>query len=142
MTADRKKAVLFLSLTLILGILIGSMLPGAIGRMRYRSGTHERSSNRMDQGRHNRFTGMIIRVVKPDSDQIKLIRPITEATAARVQELEKISNEKMSQLMDSMRLQLQPILNPEQIKRLDDFDKKSKSRWHGHRDGGEREVKK
>ena len=141
MTTDRKKAVLFLSLTLILGILIGSMIPGAVGRMRYRNNMHERSA-REDQGRHNRFTGMIIRVVKPDSDQIKLIRPITEATAARVQELEKISNEKMAQLMDSMRVQLKPILNEEQSKRLDDFGKKAKSRWHRRRDGGRGEENK
>lgn len=137
MTTDRKKAVLFLSLTLILGILIGSMIPGAVGRMRYRNSVHDRSG-RDDQGRHNRFTGMIIRVVKPDSEQIKLIRPITEATAARVQQLEKISNEKMAQLMDSMHTQLLPILNEEQIKRLDDFGKKAKSRWHGRHDGEEK----
>lgn len=141
MTTDRKKAVLFLSLTLILGILIGSMIPGAVGRMRYRNNAHDRGG-REDQGRHHRFTGMIIRVVKPDSEQIKLIRPITEATASRVQELEKISNERMEQLMDSMRIQLQPILKEEQMKRLDDFGKKARSRWHGRRDGGGNEEKK
>jgi len=104
MTTDRKKAILFLSLTLLLGILIGSLIPAFYGRFRHREAREMRFSdgrensskdNRAGMSRQDRFSHMIMRVVKPDSDQAKQIKPLMEATALKIEALEKGSNERM-----------------------------------------------
>jgi Spy/CpxP family protein refolding chaperone len=89
--------------------------------------------------KHDRFTHMILRVIKADSVQAKQIKPLMEAAASKIDELEKGSNEKMASIMDSLKLNLQPILTPEQFQRLNDFDAKAKNHWRGR---GQREMKK
>lgn len=139
MTTDRKRAVFFLSLTLIIGILIGALIPGFVGRFRHRDGKDMRGGkdNKEVVSKHDRFTHMILRVVKSDSVQAKIIRPIVEEAASRIDELEKGSNASMAMIMDSMKLKLQPILTPEQLQKLNDFDAKAKNHWRGGRRGAD-----
>ncbi len=132
MTTDRKRAVFFLSLTLIIGILIGSLVPGFIGRFRHRDSNMRGKPNSTEVvNKHDRFTRMILRVVKADSAQAKLIRPLVEEAAASVDELEKQSNQQMAMIMDSLKVKLQPVLSPEQLEKLNDFDAKAKNHWRG-----------
>lgn len=136
MTSDRRKSIFFLSLTLIIGILIGSLVPGLFGRMRHREGKEMqgregRPGREARPGRDKKewLTSKIIQIVKPDSAQVKEIRPITRATANQIGELEKGSNERMIQIMDSLKIKLRPILSEEQNKRLEDFSAKARQRW-------------
>lgn len=137
MTADKKKAALYLSITLIIGILIGSLIPAFYGRFRHREGKDMRDGREMRGGKDNKqfgnkqewLTKTIIRIVKPDSLQVKEIRPLTSQAAAQIGELEKGSNERMSAIMDSLNTKLRPILNDEQNKRLDEFSSKARQRW-------------
>ena len=107
MTTDRKKALLFLSLTLIIGILIGSLIPAFYGKFRHRGAKDMRSGrdNKMERPEGNKrewLTRKIIQIVKPDSAQVKEIRPITMQAATQIGELEKNSNEKMIVIMASV----------------------------------------
>ena len=137
MTTDKKKAALYLSITLIIGILIGSLIPAFYGRFRHREGKDMRDGREMRGGKDNKqfgnkqewLTNRIIRIVKPDSSQVKEIRPLTSQAAAQIGELEKGSNERMSAIMDSLNTKLRPILNDEQNKRLDEFSSKARQRW-------------
>lgn len=144
MTADRKKAIFFLSLTLIVGIFIGALIPAFFGRFRHhdpremrggrdggRGGKMERpeKGGRPDAPKHEWLTPVVMRVVKPDSDQVKKIRPLTEKAAARIKELETESNGKMIVIMDSLKLQLRPILTEDQNKKLEDFSSRARKRW-------------
>ena len=123
MTAGRKKAILYLVLTLILGILIGAMVPGFFGRFR----RNERTRDRTGGG----LTHIIYRVVKPDSSQSAKIRPILDQTSARIDILQNGCNQEVKNLMDSLRTQLQPMLKAEQLTKLEEFLNKGKERWKG-----------
>ncbi len=138
MTTDRKKAILFLSLTFIFGIFIGLLIPAFYFKF------HRRDRMEMRGGKENRMerpegtkgewlTRTVIRIVKPDSAHVKEIRQITMKTAAQIGELEKSSNEKMIGIMDSLKIKLRPVLTEEQNQSLEDFSTKARQRWS--RDG-------
>ena len=87
MTNERKKAVLYLVLTLVFGILIGALIPGFFGRF------HE--GGRMRDQRGGGLTHIISRVVKPDSVQATRIKPIIAQTASRIEGLQNGCNQEV-----------------------------------------------
>ena len=130
MTSERRKSILILCATLIVGILLGLLVPGFFHK--YRGGQHGRGgSNRGGGHKKEWFAGTIYRVVKPDSTQAKQIKPITEWASQQIEAAEVESNAKLSAIMDSVKVQLKPILNEEQLKRLDEFDARAKGHWEG-----------
>ena len=133
MTNERKKALLFLSATLIVGILIGLLVPGIFHK--YRSGHQHgrRGHGRGPDDKTQWFAGTIYRVVKPDSVQSNQIKPITEWASRQIEAVEANSNARLSSIMDSVRIQLKPILTEEQLQRLDEFGARAKEHWHGDR---------
>ena len=134
MTSERKKAVLFLSITLIVGILIGSLVPAFFGRMRRENWKERGKVERRDGKRPDRRVGfekMIYRVIKADSDQVKQIRPILNETATKIEALEKGSNDRMIEIVDSMNVKLKTILTEEQAKNLEEFHQKMRAKKRG-----------
>lgn len=138
MTSERRKSMLILATTLIVGILIGLLVPGFFHK--YRGGSERgRGSREHESGpKKEWFAGTIYRIVKPDSAQAKQIKPIAEWASHQIEAIEVSSNSQMSAVLDSVRAQLKPILNEEQQKRLDDFDAKAKGRWRGGEKKGNR----
>lgn len=138
MTPERRKAILFLSLTLIVGILIGSMLPGFFFRLRHNGwkdrGRNPQSHERQQAMRKHGFEKKIFEITKADSSQRKAIKPILDETSAKIDALQQQSFANMAAVMDSMKLKLKPLLNDEQMKDLEDFSQKARAR----RRGGER----
>jgi hypothetical protein len=132
MTTERRKALIFLSLTFVAGILIGMLIPGFFSRMR-REGWKERGGRQEQRGTDRRigFQKMIYRIVKADSAQAKQIQPVLEETSVKIESLEKASNQQMMTILDSMKIRLAPMLGEEQIKRLDEFSKRNRSRRRG-----------
>ena len=134
MTGERRKALIYLTITLIIGIFIGSLVPALFGRMR-RDGWKERS--KMEQKGERRpdrragFEKMIYKITKPDSSQIGRIRPILQETSTKIEALEKGSNARMTSIMDSMKIKLQPVLTSEQMKNLEDFSQRTRSKRRG-----------
>ena len=129
MTTERKKAALFLVLTFILGILIGALVPGFFGHMR-REGKGNRMEQRGDrgEGRKMGFQKMIYRVTQADSTQRNQIQPILDEASEKIEGLEKESNSRMTDIMDSIKVKLKPILTEEQNKKLEEFSMKSRHR--------------
>ena len=129
MTSERKKSLLILSLTLVFGILVGLLLPGFFHKLNQRE-------NRGHGGRHGDrdhkrewFVGAIYRIVKPDSAQVKQIKPITDWASQRIDSIETSANQQMSSVLDSVRSQLKLILTEDQQKRLAEFDTRAKRNW-------------
>ena len=118
MTQDRKKAILYLSATLILGILIGVLVPAFFGRFRER--------NRQPRG--GDLAGIIQKVIKPDSVQSGKIRPIIEQTSTHIDVLQNGCNREMDSILYSLRTQLQPFLTTDQLSQLNNFFSKSRGR--------------
>jgi hypothetical protein len=135
MNSERKKAVLMLSGTLIIGILIGT-LADALVEKAWHSDHHRGGGRGMGSGNKKEwFTGTIYRIIEPDSAQVKQIKPITLWASQQIDSLEISSNEKLASVLDSVKKQLKPIISAEQFKRLDEFDSKARGHW---RSGGRR----
>ena len=131
MTSERRKSILILCATLLVGILVGLLVPGFFHK--YEGRRHGRGGREMsNEGKKEWFAGTIYRVVKPDSAQAKQIKPITDWAAQQIEAIEVSSNSQMSAVLDSVKAQLKPILTEEQQQRLVEFHEKAEGRWRGH----------
>ncbi len=135
MNSERKKAVLTLTGTLIIGIFLGLLVPGLFHKVRERGGDH-RGGGRGDRGREPEnkkewFTETIYRIIQPDSSQAKKIKPVTQWASNQIDSLEASSNHGLAAVLDSVKKQLKPVITEEQFKRLDEFDNKAKGHWRG-----------
>lgn len=132
MTSERKKTILILCATLVVGILIGLLVPGIFhkyrGNRQYGRGHYDRGSDHKKEW----FVGTINRVVKPDSAQARQIKPITDWASQQIEAVEISSNSQMSAILDSVKTQLKPILTAEQQQRLTQFHSKAQGRWRGN----------
>lgn len=136
MTSERKKAIATLSITLIVGIFIGILVPGFVGRFR-EGGRHPISEQGRGRGRGGEdkkawFAHTIYKVVQPDSAQAQKIKPITEWASQQVEQVESTSNQQLIKIMDSVKIQLKPIITEDQLKRLDGFSERAKGHWRKH----------
>jgi hypothetical protein len=137
MTSERRKSILILVGTLIIGITVGVLAQGLFNKVKRRGRQNvEQGDSRGHDRKSNWFAETITRIVKPDRTQSKKIKGITEHAAAQIDSIESQANVRMSIVLDSVKIQLKPILNDNQWKQLQDFDAKAKSKWHGRRRRG------
>lgn len=131
MTSERRKSILILSATLIVGILIGLLVPGFFHK--YEGRRHGRGGREISNERKKEwFASTIYKIVKPDSAQVKQIKPITEWASQQIEAIEISSNSQMSAVLDSVKVQLKPILSDEQQQRLVEFHERAQGRWKGN----------
>jgi hypothetical protein len=132
MTSERRNSILILCATLIVGILIGLLVPGFVHKYRG-GGQHGRGGRDMgNKSKKEWFASTIYRVVKPDSAQAKQIKPIADWASQQIEAVEVSSNSQMSDILDSVKVQLKPILTEEQQQRLTEFHTKADGRWKGN----------
>lgn len=133
MTSERRKAILILTATLVVGILIGLLVPGFFHK--YEERRHGRGGRNISTERKKEwFASTIYKIVQPDSAQVKQIKPITDWASQQIEAIEVSSNSQMSAVLDSVKVQLKPILTDEQQQRLIDFHAKAQGRWKGNED--------
>ncbi len=134
MTSERKKAIATLSATLIVGIIIGILVPGFVGKFR-EGGRHtmgEHGRGRGGEDKKDWFAHTIYKIVQPDSAQAQKIKPITTWASEQVEQIENTSNQGLIKVMDSVKVQLKPIITSEQLQRLDGFSERAKGHWRKH----------
>ncbi len=122
MTAERKKALLMMGATFAIGIVIGALATGMVARQFYhgRGGKHD-EGREMHEGKRGKLTEKIFKVVKADSSQKKLMKPIIDQTMSRLDEIEDKSNQDAYTQLDSLKVKLRPILASNQMEKLDKF---------------------
>jgi hypothetical protein len=129
MTSERKKSIIILVVTLLAGILLGLLIPGFI----HKWGRRGDSGNRVHEPGYDHkkewFVGTMNRILQPDSLQARKIQPVTEWAAIEIDSLQSAANQKMTDILDSVRNQLKPILTPDQQTRLDNFDAHARKSW-------------
>lgn len=116
--------------TLLIGIILGVLLSGALIRER-----HHRIEAMLGPPR---FAERIIKVVKPrDVEKRKAIAAIVEKTSLRIRDLTRETRTGMHAVVDSMFSELKPLLNEEQSKRLEKHlgDRKARAERMGKRMG-------
>ena len=106
----RTKSVLIILGTLIIGIVLGGILTGAI--VRHRLNRIAESQTRPG------FVKIMEHIIKPTDKQKKQIEPILKKSAHRLYQLHLGCKQEMIQFGDSMRSELKPYLTDEQFNRL------------------------
>ncbi len=128
MTSERRKSILILAMTLVVGILIGLLVPGFIHKWENR-GRFDNKEREQNPNRKREFAGLMNRVLQPDSVQAKQMQPILAWAAIQIDSVGSQANQRMGSIFDSLKIQLKPILTAEQQERLIQFDKNAKERW-------------
>lgn len=112
MTARTKSALMLFS-TLLIGVLLGSLITGAVHNRRMRNLVEMRSA----RGLVHYFED----VVRPETEeQREAIRAILDEAAPKFAQAMTESRERMRFLSDSVRAELDPLLTSEQRERLDE----------------------
>lgn len=104
------KTALIIGITLIIGILIGALLNRALLQHRIR-----RAFSMQTPGF---LMTLYERTIEPDAEQSKLIREILEKHVKRMSEIRKNFHSSLQSEFESLRKELDPLLTPEQKKRL------------------------
>lgn len=128
MTLERKKAILVLVATLLVGILIGALGTGMMARHHYRGPEKQYRGNH--SGNRNAFAEKIFRITAADSAQAKRMKPLIEETMIQIDSLESHSRQEAKVLLDSMKLRFESILKPEQMEKLNAFTSKMEHARH------------
>ena len=127
MTSERKKAILIVILTLLVGIIVGSLATGMVARQHYNGSKNERSNGRSEN--KTGFLKKIIKVTDADKEQETAMKPILEKTIGRLDSLQENTSQKVQEQINAMLLELEPILRKDQLEKLKEFSERIKS--HG-----------
>lgn len=122
MTPERKKALITIMTTLIIGILIGALAVGLWSKQSRGGRPGGRQSGK------EAFVERIFTVVEADSAQAKQLRPLINETMAQIDSLQKHTDREVSKVVDSLEVKLQPILNEKQMQQLKEFHRKGRER--------------
>lgn len=145
MTPERRRALLTMGATFVIGLIIGALATGIFARQFYHGREGKRGGGKeMREGRRGTLTDKIFKVVKADSSQRKLIKPIIDQTIVRLDDIEDKSNNDAYAQLDSLKVRLKPILASEQMEKLEKFlsakrksheeeEKREHEREHDHR---------
>ncbi len=128
MATERRKTLLLVGITLIIGVFIGALT--TLGSVRhFNSGRRHHGKQGRETTGHQRIalSDRIFSMINADSSQHKLMRPIIESIIHSDSVGRKRHHYKPSDL-DSLKVKLSPILRGEQKKKLEVlFSKKHKS---------------
>jgi hypothetical protein len=121
MIQERRKALLLMVATFVIGIAIGALATGLIARQFYHSRGGKHGGREMREGRRGSLTDKIFKIVKADESQKKLMKPIIDQTVSDLDEIEDKSNQNAYAQLDSLKVKLRPLLEPGQVVKLEKF---------------------
>ena len=115
---------------LMYGLVIMAMLATSGTAFAQRGGGNHHYKNHGHDGKNvsarndskRTFSSRIYRVTEADSLQQIKMKPAVEKASKRLDNLRLSYQKQEKRVMDSLSLQLKPILKEEQMKRLDDFN--------------------
>lgn len=123
MTPERKRALLMIGTTLIIGILIGALSVGLLGNQSRRGG---KSSAKWRQEGKEVFMQRILKEANADSLQATQMRPLMMETMARIDSLQRETDKEVHAVLSSFEERLKPILREDQLKKLQEFHRRGR----------------
>lgn len=110
----RVRSYVILGATLLIGVVLGAVLVGALGQFR---------ADRIEGMRHeDRFVRDMERILRPRDDaQADALRPVLQRTAQRNREIMADFDSRMRTTLESLIEELEPLLDEEQLRRLRRF---------------------
>lgn len=109
MKLETKSAIILVA-TLAIGVVLGMVSQGSLVQERAR----RVESIRKRPG----FVREVVDAIRPRADQKDSVQAVVEATAARAEAIIEADRKALAALFDSMRVQLKPLLDEEQMQHL------------------------
>lgn len=125
MTSERKRAMITIMATLIIGILIGALGVGLWNKQQGRSG--KPSSVGRQHGKEV-FVKKVLSVIEADSLQAKQLKPLINETVAQIDSLQKRTDREMKKVIDSFEVKAQPLLTEKQMHQLKEFHQRGREK--------------
>lgn len=132
MTPERKRAIGLMIATLIIGILIGALGAGLVGRQMRKPPMAWREEGK------EMFIRRLMKIAGADSAQARQIRPLMMEAIARIDTLQRHTDREVRGVIDSLEVKLKPILTEEQLKQLKEFHRRGREAREGHERRGRR----
>jgi hypothetical protein len=129
MKPERKRALISISITLIIGILIGALTVGLL----VRNAENEQRASRHKDSRE-KFVERILSVAEVNAEQAKQIRPYLYETMDKIDSLQKRTDRDVESAINALETKLTPILSKEQMEKLQQFHRKSRDGKSNHKD--------
>jgi len=123
MAPERKRALLMITITLVIGILIGALGVGLWGKQTRRGG---KPSASWRQDGKEVFMQRILKEANADSSQAKQMKPLMMETMTRIDSLQMETDKKVRAVVVSFEEKLKPILREDQFKKLQEFHRRGK----------------
>ncbi len=123
MTPERKRALITIMTTLVIGILIGALSVGLWSKQS-RGG---RPLGWRQSGKAV-FVKKIFAVIEADSAQGKQLRPLINETITQIDSLQKHTDRQVATVIDSLEVKLRPILTEKQMQQLKEFHRRGRER--------------
>ncbi len=123
MTPERKRALITIITTLVIGILIGALGVGLWSKQSHGS----RPAGWRENGKEA-FIKKIFSVIEADSAQAKQLRPLMNETMAAIDSLQKETDREVAKVIDSFEVKLRPILSEQQMEKLKEFHRRGRER--------------
>ncbi|MBK7650025.1 MAG: hypothetical protein IPJ20_03680 [Flammeovirgaceae bacterium] len=127
MKPERKRALISISITLIIGILIGALTVGLLGR----NAENRQRANGQKEDRE-KFVERILNVAEADAEQAKQIRPYLYETMDKIDSLQKRTDHDVQSVLSTLETKLRPILSEKQMEQLQKFHRRDRSEKSKH----------
>jgi hypothetical protein len=115
------KTTLVILFTLLIGIILGVFIDRTIMRFQFRK--------RIAEVRQARgITSIFERIIEPTESQYEPVKEILAKYGKRLHDLREKSHQEMAVVMDSLRIELEPILTDQQKARLKNEMERMKDR--------------
>lgn len=117
------KSALIIIGTLVIGMILGGLISGMI--------RHQMHGKTADGPRGDRFERMMNRIIQPDESQAARLQIVMDRYAPKFADQHQRHSGEMQKLVDSLNVELEPILTEEQINRLQKWKKRFSRRFRG-----------
>ncbi|MBL7856634.1 MAG: hypothetical protein JNM57_03020 [Cyclobacteriaceae bacterium] len=121
MTPERKKALILIATTFIVGIISGALILGLVMQK-----TNRKEKIGWREGGREAFIQKILTVMDADASQEKEIRPLIEETMTEIDSVQAHTDKKIRGIIDSLEVRVKPLLKEEQLKKLQEFHKRGR----------------
>jgi hypothetical protein len=118
----KSKMILILSVTLLIGMILGVLISGTLRHHHFRKTIHRM---RTQEG----LIYKIEKIVQPDETQKKVIKEILVKHSKSLHELHIFSRNKIESTMDSLKQEMKSILTTEQMDKFTRWLKDKKDIW-------------
>lgn len=126
MTPERKRSILVIAFTFILGIAIGVLATGLLARKHYgnRAGATIEQRAKQKEG----FVMKLLRVMDANEKQQTELKPIIEEYVHKIDSVQEYRQAEAKALVQELQVKIKPLVSDEQYQKLQGFNAKTMGR--------------